>query len=102
PDGEEYRYTLTRVIADTFYNYPNQDAWAYRSVQSRDKCNVAFLPGKSKDCLELVGVMICDLSKSTHNSLSVNYVIDFDSDGNAHAHAIGSPEQQRIFPEIVK
>ncbi|MFL1609893.1 RES domain-containing protein [Acinetobacter baumannii] len=98
--GEEYRYTLTRIIADTFYNYPNQDAWAYRSVQSREKCNIAFLPGKSKECLELVGVMICDLRKSTQNSLIVNYVMDFDLEGNAQAHAIGSPEQKRLFPEL--
>ncbi|MEN8319330.1 RES family NAD+ phosphorylase [Acinetobacter junii] len=102
PYGEEYRYTLTRVIADTFYNNPYQDAWVYRSVQSKEKCNIAFPSGKSKECLELVGVMVCDLSKSTQNSLSVNYVIDFDSDGNAQAHAIGSPDQKRIFPEIEK
>ncbi|TWC35065.1 RES domain-containing protein [Pseudomonas sp. SJZ079] len=101
PPGSEGRYSITRAIADTFFNYPEQDAWCYRSVQSSEKFNVAFLPGKSKLCLDLLGVMICDLTVSTPGALNVKFVVDFDEvSGNARYHQIGSEEQRRIFPEI--
>ncbi|WOC16361.1 hypothetical protein MP213Fo_18430 [Pseudochrobactrum sp. MP213Fo] len=99
--GEEGRYSITRAIADTFYNYPEQDAWCYRSVQSNEKFNTAFLPGKSKGCLSLSGVMICNLQDSLAQSLSVKLVVDFDgTTGCARYHKIGSLEQKSIFPEI--
>ncbi|HGN1291676.1 TPA: hypothetical protein ACKRL0_000492 [Proteus mirabilis] len=99
--GEENRYSITRAIATTFFNLPNQDAWCYRSVQSSEKFNVAFLPGKSKDCIELVGVMICTPSSSADGTLKVFYVVDFDEEsGVARYHSLGSEKQKELFPEI--
>jgi len=103
PKGSEGRYSITRAIADTYFNYPEQDAWCYRSVQSPEKFNVAFLPGKSKSSLNLIGIMICEIGASANNSLKVKLVVDFDEQsGEARYHAIGSEEQMRIFPEIVR
>lgn len=103
PTGSEGRYSITRAIAETYFNYPEQDAWSYRSVQSPEKFNVAFLPGKSKNSLNLIGIMICEVDASTKNSLKVKLVIDFDEkSGDARYHAIGSKEQIRVFPEIEK
>lgn len=100
--GNESRYSITRAIADSFFNYPEQDAWCYRSVQSRDKFNVAFLPGRQKTCLELSGVLICDLHMSSPGAQHVVCVVDFDPDnGSARYHVVGSEAQKRIFPEIV-
>nr|WP_240158291.1 RES family NAD+ phosphorylase [Pantoea sp. Tr-811] len=100
--GEEGRYSITRAIADTYFNYPEQDAWCYRSVQSPEKFNVAFLPGKSKVNLDLIGVMICEPSKAGASSLGVKIVVDFDPEtGEALYHAIGSDAQKKIFPEIL-
>lgn len=76
--GDEDQYKLTQSIADSYFNYPNQDAWYYRSVQSSEKFNLAFLPGKAKSCLELVGVMICDVSMSQDNKLCILSFVDFD------------------------
>ena len=99
--GNEQMYSITRTIADTFFNYPEQDAWYYRSVLSSQKFNTAFLPGKARECLELSGVMICDLVASLPNLLSVKVVVDFDKGtGEARYHSIGSDEQRRLFPEI--
>ncbi|NWB42462.1 RES family NAD+ phosphorylase [Pseudomonas sp. E6002] len=101
PTGEEACYSITRAIADTYFNYPGQDAWCYRSVQSPEKFNVAFLPGRSKFKLDLIGVLICDLSASSNDALSVKFVVDFDKNsGDARYHTIGSEEQKKIFPEI--
>lgn len=98
--GEEGRYSITRAIADTYFNYLEQDAWCYRSVQSPEKFNVAFLPGRSKFKLGLIGVLICNLSESSIGTLSVKFVVDFDKNsGEARYHAIGSEEQKKIFPE---
>lgn len=99
--GEEGRYSITRAIADTYFNYPQQDAWCYRSVQSPEKFNVAFLPGKSKFNLQLVGVMICEPSRAGVGALGVKAVVEFDPrTGEALYHAVGSSAQKRIFPEI--
>ncbi|WP_368641645.1 RES domain-containing protein [Castellaniella ginsengisoli] len=101
PAGSEGSYSITRAIADSYFNYPEQDAWCYRSVQSRSKFNVAFLPGKSKSCLNLVGIMICEMGASAKDTLKVKVVVDFDENsGEARYHAIGSQEQVKIFPEI--
>ena len=101
PSGQEQIYSITRTVADTFFNYPEQDAWCYRSVQSPQKFNTAFLPGKAKQCLELSGVMICDLGATLPDQLCVKAVVDFDRDtGEARYHAIGSNEQKQLFPEI--
>lgn len=100
-EGKEGVYSITRAIADTFFNLPEQDAWCYRSVQSPAKFNVAFLPGKPRACLNLSGVLICDLKNSRSEALNVKLVCDFDtSTGEARYHRIGSEEQKRIFPEI--
>ena len=99
--GDEGKYSVSRGIADTFFNYPDQDAWCYRSVQSSSKFNVAFLPKKPLSCLELSGVMICDLRKSIPGRLEVKFVVDFEKvTGLARYHPIGSEEQKRIFPKI--
>jgi hypothetical protein len=101
PEGQEGRYAITRVIADTFFNYPNQDAWCYRSVISPKRFNTAFLQGRSRQCLVLVGVMICDLTASNRGALNVKFVVDFDTaTGEARYHTIGSEGQKRLFPEI--
>jgi len=101
PKGHEGRYSITRAVADTIFNYPEQDAWCYRSVQSPSKFNTAFLPGRSRQCLELSGVMVCDLSASLPGQLKVKCVVDFDSDtGAARYHPIGSDRQKSLFPEI--
>ncbi|MGB7268140.1 MAG: RES family NAD+ phosphorylase [Albidovulum sp.] len=100
-EGDEGIYTITRSVADTYFTYPEQDAWCYRSVQSPSKFNVAFLPGRQSSCIELTGVMICDLKASTLGNLSVKFVVDFDKiTGFARYHQIGSAEQKRVFPEI--
>lgn len=100
PAGGEGRYSITRAIADSFFNYPEQDAWCYRSVQSPDQFNTAFLPGKSKKVLDLVGVLICNLAGSYGTQLSVDWVVDFDEAGDARYHRIGTEEQRKIFPSI--
>jgi len=101
--GQEGRYSITRAIADTYFNYPGQDAWCYRSVQSPEKFNLAFLPGKPRDSLELVGVMICEPSALGAGAMRVLCVVDFDEiSGAARYHAIGSEEQVRLFPEITR
>lgn len=99
--GEESRYTITRAVADSFANFPNQDGWLYRSVQSPEQFNVAFLPNRHRECIKLEGVMICDLTGSFENNLKVSCVVDFDeNNGNARYHAMGSKEQRQLFPEL--
>jgi len=103
--GEENRYAITRAVAETFANFPNQDGWYYRSVQSSEKFNLAFLPGKHKECLKLEGVMIGDLRGKGPdiNSFDILSVIDFDaSTGLARYHEMGSEVQKKLFPEIDK
>lgn len=99
--GQESRYLITSNIANTFANYPFQDGWLYRSVQSPEKFNVAFLPEKHKECLKLEGVVICNLHDSTDTHLAVFMVVDFDEKtGEARYHAINSEVWSPDFPKI--
>lgn len=101
PFGEEERYAITRCAADTFSNFPKQDAWMYRSVQSPKKFNVAFLPNKHKECLKLIGVMIWELHKTEKYMFRVLHIIDFDKlTGKAQFHEMGSEHQRKNFPEL--
>ncbi|MFW1765901.1 RES domain-containing protein [Acinetobacter bereziniae] len=95
--GEEYKYCLTQSIADSYFNYPNQDAWYYRSVQSSEKFNLAFLPGKAKSNLELIGVMICDLNRTKDGKLSVVSFVDFDHETGEAQYHLGVSEIQKKF-----
>jgi hypothetical protein len=101
PKGHERRYSITRAVADTFFNYPEQDAWCYRSVQYPQKFNTAFFPSQAHQSLKLRGVMICDLRGSLTGQLRVKMVVDFDEiSGEARYHPIGSDIQKLLFPEI--
>ncbi len=101
-NGEENRYSITHAIANSYFSYPEQDAWCYRSIQSSKKFNVAFLPKKSKDCLNLMGVIICNPKKLPNGNYNVKYVIDFDKvSNNIRYHKIDSEWQKKIFPEII-
>lgn len=100
PEGQESRYKLTQAIAESLFNLPEQDAWRYRSIQSPEKFNVAFLPDKAKSCIKLIGVLICDLSVY-EDKYVVRAVLDFDNEtGEARLHQIGSERQKELFPDI--
>ncbi|MFW2073956.1 RES domain-containing protein [Acinetobacter gerneri] len=97
--GDEDQYKLTQSIADSYFNYPNQDAWYYRSVQSSEKFNLAFLPGKAKTCLELIGVMICDVSMSQDGKLCILSFVDFDPEtGEAKYYPVNHEIRNKFLP----
>ncbi|WP_072707156.1 hypothetical protein [Donghicola eburneus] len=100
PKGQEQIYSITRNIAQTFFCHPEQDAYCYRSVQSSEKFNVAFLSGRAKSCLDLRGVLICDNQASTDKELNVRFVVSFLNSGEAVYHRVGSIAQKALFPEI--
>ncbi|MGC1497687.1 MAG: RES family NAD+ phosphorylase [Sulfitobacter sp.] len=99
--SDQNRYAITRIIAESYFTYPEQSAWCYRSVQSPDLFNTAFLPDEGQKKLELVGVLICNVPNSQEGNLKVVRVVDFDPDsGLAQFHLIGSERQKKLFPEI--
>jgi hypothetical protein len=100
--GNEEEYTITRAIADSYFNYPMQDAWCYRSVKASGDYNVAFLPGRSRACVGLVGTMICNGRTSREEGLRVKLIIDYNAvTGKSEYHRIGSAVQERLFPELL-
>jgi hypothetical protein len=94
-------YLLSEVIADSFFNYPDQDAWVYRSVADKTKFNCAFMPGRSRSCLKFHGVMICNSDAALRGEIVVGLVVDFDEgEGLARYHVVGSDAQRVLFPSI--
>lgn len=101
PSGQEARYSITRAVAETFFTYPNQDAWCYRSVLSPTRFNTAFSPDRARSCLKLIGAMICRTEKTAHDLLKVDAVVGFDDmTAEPQYHLIGSEGQKEVFPEI--
>ena len=98
-DGLEHLYRLSHAIADTFYHRPNQDAWVYRSVVDRKKPNCAFISGRAKSCLDLVGAMIVKHNIQKLDALEVKLVVGF-AEGRAHYFKLGTVEQLELFPEL--
>lgn len=99
--GREAEYLITQAIADSFYNYPNQDAWLYRSVQSNEKFNLAFLPERANTCLSLDGVLICNNYDKTSLMFDVSSFVTFDEAGNAVYYKPIMESLKNNFPEFV-
>ena len=101
PIGQEDIYSISRMIAQDYFRYPKQDAWCYRSVQSNELFNLAFLPNRAQECLDLVGVLICDPSTPKAGPLLIKDVVEFDpATGRAIYHKVGSVGQKKLFPDI--
>lgn len=102
-EGTEYLYRVSEKIAKDYFELPPrivQDAWAYSSIQDKEKYNVCFRPDIAHDILELDGAMICKLNESME--LGVFCVaIGSDTDGKILFYPVGSEEQKQVFPEIV-
>lgn len=101
--GTEFLYKVSEKIAKDYFDLPPrivQDAWAYLSVQNKEKYNVCFRPDIAHDILKLNGALICKLNDS--KEIIVCYVaVGTDSGGKILFYPIGSEIQKQVFPEIV-
>lgn len=96
-NGEEHLYRASQLIAKLWYNLPEMDAWFYPSVQARSKLNVALIPEKAKDCLELRGALIGSLRADKEFFLAGVAALQ---DGHFVYDGMGSDLQRKAFPEI--
>ena len=100
----EYLYKISESIAKDYFDLPPpiHDGWCYPSIAKKgDFFNVCFRP-TIKTKLELKGVQIASASKEGDRyGFKVKAIAKVASDGKQLEYfAIGSPEQQEIFPEI--
>ncbi|EEL55343.1 hypothetical protein COA13_07145 [Bacillus cereus] len=102
-EGTEYLYIVSELIAKNFFDFPPkvvQDAWAYPSLKDKEKYNVCFRPEIAKEVLKLKGTLICEKLPQSYQIQVKRIQSGFDSSGEAQFYAIGSKEQQKVFPEI--
>ena len=100
--GTEYLYKTSEIIAKTFFDLPPrdvQDAWAYSSVQNKEKYNVCFRPEIAHDILRLDGALICRRSKDNQVEV-VCVAIGANEKGDIVFYPLGSEPQQTVFPEL--
>lgn len=65
--GTEYLYKASEIIAKWYFDLPPenvQDAWAYSSIQDKEKYNVCFRPEIAHKLLKLEGALICKKEKA--------------------------------------
>lgn len=93
--GTEHLYRTSEMIAKWWFDLPEQDAWAYPSVQSRPKLNVVFRPNKSRECLHLEGAMIGKISFDGRFHVDAVAVLE---GGQFAYHAFGTEVQRRFLP----
>lgn len=101
--GTEYLYKISEIIAKWYFDLPPenvQDAWAYSSIQDKEKYNVCFRPEIAHKLLKLEGALICKKEKS--DDISVRCIaIGAKAEDKAYFYPLGSEQQKRIFPEIL-
>lgn len=101
--GTEYLYIVSEIIAKWYFDLPPedvQDAWAYSSIQNKEKYNVCFRPEIAHKLLKLEGALIC--KKEKVDDISVRCIaIGSKTDNKAYFYPLGSEQQKRVFPEIV-
>lgn len=64
--GTEYLYKISEIIAKHYFDLPprdDQNAWAYCSIQDKEKLNVCFRPDIAHEILKLEGALICKKEK---------------------------------------
>lgn len=100
--GTEYLYKTSEIIAKSYFDLPPedvQDAWAYSSIQDKEKYNVCFRPEIAHKLLKLEGALICKKEKS--DDISVRCIsIGSKTENKAYFYPLGSKQQKSIFPEI--
>lgn len=101
--GTEYLYKISEIIAKWYFDLPPrdvQDAWAYSSIQDKEKYNVCFRPEIAHDLLKLEGALICKKEKA--DEISVHCIaIGSKTENEVYFYLLGSEQQKSIFPEIL-
>ena len=101
--GTEYLYKVSEIIAKWYFDLPPedvQDAWAYSSIQDKEKYNVCFRPEIAHKLLKLEGALIC--KKENVDDISVRCIaIGSKTENKAYFYPLGSEQQKSAFPEII-
>jgi hypothetical protein len=99
-EGTEYLYKVSEIIAKWYFDLPPkvvQDAWAYNSVQDKEKYNVCFRPEIAHSLLDLQGALICKKDKSDNINVCSIAVCEKNK---MVFYQLGSEQQKSLFPEI--
>lgn len=102
-EGTEYLYKISERIAKDYFDLPpreTQDAWAYSSIQDRNKLNVCFRPEIAHDLLKLQGAIICK-KKEDEGIHPLCVAIPANDNTTINYSQLGSDVQKMIFPEIL-
>lgn len=102
PNGKEYLYRVSEMIAKNEYDAPEelQDAWGYVSVQDKEKYNICFRPKIAHSVLNLHGALICTIDEKRRIIPSCfAYPDKYSKD--IQYYPIGSEIQKEFFPEVI-
>ncbi|CDN75596.1 hypothetical protein E27107_10065 [Elizabethkingia anophelis] len=71
PKGREYLYKSSILIYENFFKSNYRDAFGYPSIATEEKLgmNLCFTKEKAIECLNISGVMVCELMKGNESSV---------------------------------
>ena len=99
--GLEHLYAVSEIIAKSYFDLPPrdiQDAWAYSSVQDKNKYNVCFRPDIAHEILHLKGAAICKNIDSQIQAYCIAATVDNTKD--IQYFRMNTDIQRERFPEI--
>lgn len=101
--GTEYLYKISECIAKSYFDLPGrvvQDAWAYSSIQDKNRYNVCFRPEIAHDLLELKGALICKTNNLDDLNIACVAIGDLETN-SVQYYRFNTYFHNSLFPEFI-
>lgn len=107
PEGQEFLYRITEVIAKKYYKFSNDNGWRYPSIKHNFEDNICFHSKYVMYDVKLVGAIIAIFNKSNEidsHKMSVMYVVIGPNMEKYYPYQSkkGAEYMQKLFPEFLK
>lgn len=108
PEGQDYLYRTTEIIAKNYYTFPDDNGWRYPSIKHNFEDNVCFHSKRVMYDVKLVGAIIAVFNESNETDphemkMSVEYVVVGPNMDNYYPYQSrkGVEYMEKLFPEFL-
>lgn len=108
PEGQEYLYRITEIIAKNYYISPDDNGWRYPSIKNNFEDNICFYSERVMYNVKLVGAIIAKFNEENESNphemkMSVEYVVVGPNMDNYYSYESEKGEEymEKLFSEFV-
>ncbi len=107
PEKQESLYRITKIIANKYYTFPNDNGWRYPSIKNNFEDNICFRSECITQAIRLVGSIVATISTESdfrQKTMSVEYVVIGPNMDHYYAYQSEKGEEytRKLFPEFFK